>query len=121
MSAANGERRATLQRLQRYYHQKGEQCAHIPIFLALGIKALLNPICGPFIDIRNSVSTTPRRLATDAPTVVPGEAPQWGPQNRYISSPSEKNSSSSSSVEPRLVKSILYLSRPPIPPNPLTN
>src|SRR5258708_26202170 len=51
----------------------------------------------------------------------PGEAPQRSPQKRQMSSSSEKNSSSSSSAEAKLVKSTLYLNRPPIPPNPLTN
>ena len=44
-------------------------------------------------------------------------------KNRQMSSSSKKkkNSSSSSSAEPKLVKSTLYLNRPPMPPNPLTN
>src|SRR6266702_751302 len=77
----------------------------------------------PHVDLRNSAGTHPTPSAPpDVPLPSsPGEAPRRSPQNRQISSSSEKNSSSSSSAEPRFVKSTLYLSRPPMPPNPLTN
>ena len=63
----------------------------------------------------------PLCLARRTLPASPGEAPRRSPQNRQMSSSSEKNSSSSSSAEPKLVKSSLYLNRPPMPPNPLTN
>lgn len=76
-----------------------------------------------------SISVTrpaPPNLHPSAPPGVPlpsspDEAPRRSPQYRQMASSSEKNSSSSSSAVFRFVKSTLYLSRPPMPPNPLTN
>src|SRR6267154_4093146 len=88
-------------------------------------------LCGTFPPIecvwhpRRSSQLGLHLLPSTSPGVTlpssPGEAPRRSPQNRQMSSSSEKNSSSSSSAEAKLVKSTLYLNRPPIPPNPLTN